>query len=54
MKDSMKVVFFCAGAVGASVGAWVASKHENTYFLDRDEIADTIERDGIAHYEQGN
>ncbi len=50
MKDNPTIVFFGAGAVGASIGSWVASNHENTYFLDVGEVADTLEEKGITHY----
>ena len=53
MKETMKVVFFGAGAVGASVGGWLASAHENTFFLDQGEVAEALRNNGISYYEQG-
>lgn len=53
MKESMNVLMFGAGAVGASVGAWVAQKHDNIWVYDKTEILDAIERDGITVYESG-
>ncbi len=50
MEDNPTIVFFGAGAVGASVGGWVAANHENTYFLDIGEVADALEKNGITHY----
>ncbi len=49
----MKLVFFGAGAVGASVGGWIAEKHEEVYFVDKPEIADKLREDGITFYQQG-
>lgn len=45
-----KIVFFGAGAVGGSVGAWVASRYDNTAFLDQGPIADAIRERGITTY----
>ncbi len=50
MKDNPTIVFLGAGAVGASVGAWVAANHKNTYFLDVGEVADALEKNGITSY----
>jgi len=53
MKDNPTIVFFGAGAIGASVGAWVAANHENTYFLDVGDVTDALEKDGITSYMGG-
>ncbi len=50
IKVEPKIVMFGSGAVGGSVGAWVASNYEHVYFLDQGEIADTIKSKGITHY----
>ncbi|MCP4670932.1 MAG: hypothetical protein GY857_06470, partial [Desulfobacula sp.] len=50
MNDNPTIVFFGAGAVGASVGSWIAANHENTYFLDVGEVADKLGKNGITHY----
>ena len=53
MRDNPKIVFFGAGAIGGSVGGWVAAHHANTYFVDRGEVADAMRRQGICLYQQG-
>ncbi len=50
MKENPTILFVGIGAVGASVGAWVASNYENTYFMDLKEVTDILEKDGITHY----
>ncbi len=52
MKKDMKIVFFGAGAIGQSVGGWIAPHHENTYFLDRGDVAKTMKEKGITLFEQ--
>jgi hypothetical protein len=39
MNENPTIIFLGAGAVGASLGAWIAPHHENTYFLDIGEVA---------------
>jgi 2-dehydropantoate 2-reductase len=46
----LKIVIVGAGAIGASVGGWLAPKHRNTWFLDRRPIAETLRREGITLY----
>ena len=45
MKSNMKIVFFGAGAVGQSVGGWIAPHHDNVFFLDQGEVATYHERE---------
>ncbi len=52
MKKDMKIVFFGAGAIGQSVGGWIAQHHENIYFLDRGVVARTMKEKGITLFEQ--
>jgi len=47
---SKKIVFFGAGAIGGSVGAWVAEQYENVWFLDQGEVARAIKEKGITTY----
>lgn len=49
-KD-LKIAFFGAGAIGASVGGWVAPFHEETYFIDQGKILDALKSDGITLYQ---
>ncbi|MBI9091610.1 MAG: hypothetical protein JEZ12_20565 [Desulfobacterium sp.] len=51
MKENPSIVFLGAGAVGASLGSWIAPFNENTYFLDVGDVADAIEEKGITHYQ---
>jgi 2-dehydropantoate 2-reductase len=52
MKKDMNIVFFGAGAIGQSVGGWIAPHHGNTYFLDRGDVARTMKEKGITLFEQ--
>jgi len=47
-----KIVFFGAGAIGASVGGWVAPHHDNLYFIDQGAVAATLKDKGITLYHQ--
>ena len=49
-KD-MKIAFFGAGSIGASVGGWVAPFHEETYFIDQGKILDALKSSGITLYQ---
>lgn len=46
----MKIAFFGAGAIGASVGAWVAKNNPDTYFIDQGLFAEAIQKNGIDTY----
>lgn len=50
MKINPKIVFFGAGAIGGSVGAWVARQYENIFFLDRGQIQEALKARGITVY----
>jgi len=50
----MKIVFFGAGSIGQSVGAWVSQHHDNVFFIDRGEVAQTMKEKGLTIYQQGN
>ncbi|MFY9112047.1 MAG: 2-dehydropantoate 2-reductase, partial [Desulfomonilia bacterium] len=49
-KD-LKIAFFGTGAIGASVGGWVAPFHEETYFIDQGKILEALKSDGITLYQ---
>jgi len=49
MKN-MKIVFLGAGAIGQSVGGWIAPINEETYFLDRGDVAKTMKENGVTLY----
>ena len=50
----MKILFFGAGAIGGSVGAWIAERRQDIYFLDRPEVAQALRTNGISTYLQGH
>jgi len=50
MKKNPKILFLGVGAVGASVGGWIAPVYEDTYFLDQGETADALKTKGITSY----
>lgn len=54
MKDNMKIVFFGAGAVGQSVGGWIASHYDNIFFLDQGKVAETMKEKGVTLYRKGD
>ncbi|MFX1515746.1 MAG: ketopantoate reductase family protein [Promethearchaeota archaeon] len=49
MVNINKIVFFGVGAVGASAGAWVAEKYDETYFYARGKTKEAL-INGITHY----
>ncbi len=51
MNDDRKIVFFGAGAIGASVGCWIAPHHKNTWFVDQGDVKKTLKTSGITVYE---
>ena len=53
MDKEMKIVIFGAGAIGQTVGGWVAGVHKNICFLDRGDVAATMKKNGITLFEQG-
>ncbi len=50
MKSNMKIVFFGAGAIGQSVGGWIAPHHDNVYFFDQGDVAKTMKEKGVTLY----
>lgn len=50
---SLKIVMLGAGAIGGSVGAWIAEKYDNIYFLDLPEVNARLRREGLSVYTQG-
>jgi 2-dehydropantoate 2-reductase len=49
-KD-LKIAFFGTGAIGASVGGWVAPSHGETYFFDQGKILEALKSGGITLYQ---
>jgi len=52
MENNMKIVFFGAGAIGQSVGGWIAQHYSNLFFVDRGDVAQTMKDKGVTLYEQ--
>jgi len=50
MKENPSIVMFGTGAIGGSVGAWIAEKYKDIYFLDQGAIADAMRANGITTY----
>ncbi|MFA6450429.1 MAG: 2-dehydropantoate 2-reductase [bacterium] len=50
MKENPSIVILGAGAIGGSVGAWIAEKYKDIYFLDQGKIADAMREKGITTY----
>ncbi len=53
MNNNPKIVFLGTGAIGQSVGGWIAPHYNNLYFLDQGEVADTLKKKGIRLFEMG-
>ena len=49
--NDLKIAFFGTGAIGATVGGWVAPFHKETFFLDQGKIIDALKTSGITHYQ---
>lgn len=54
MQEQPNVVIFGAGAVGATVGGWLAPHYEPLYFIDRDEVVSALKTRGITLYQGKN
>lgn len=50
MVDVEKIVFFGVGAIGASTGAWIAEKCDETYFVAQGRTKEALRANGITHY----
>ncbi|TGA98423.1 ketopantoate reductase family protein [Sporolactobacillus shoreae] len=51
MKQIPKIVIFGAGAIGGSMGAWIANQYDNIYFVARGENEKIFRKDGITTYQ---
>lgn len=45
-----KIVFFGVGAIGGSVGGWVAPHYDNFYFYDKGETLAALKANGLTTY----
>src|SRR5262245_42838739 len=53
MKSDPIIVFFGAGAVGSTVGGWVARHYDSVYFLDTGKVAEALKVRGLTLYKEG-
>ncbi len=53
-KSEKKVLFVGAGAIGASVAAWIAPHYRELYIMDIGEVQAAIKQDGITVYQADN
>jgi 2-dehydropantoate 2-reductase len=51
VDKNTKIVFFGAGAIGASVGAWLVPHHSNTWFVDQGAVKEAMKSEGITVYQ---
>jgi 2-dehydropantoate 2-reductase len=52
MNNNKIVLVFGVGAIGGSVGAWVAEKYNDVYFYDLPAVIDSLKKNGITSYLQ--
>ena len=45
-----KIVFLGVGAIGGSVGGWIAPHYDNLFFMDRGEMQAAIKAKGLSVY----
>jgi len=45
-----KVVFFGAGVIGGTVGAWLSRENENTFFIDQGVVKEALAQKGLTLY----
>jgi 2-dehydropantoate 2-reductase len=50
MKNEPNVLVFGAGAVGATVGGWLAEKYPKVWLLDLPPLVEKLNRDGLTLY----
>jgi 2-dehydropantoate 2-reductase len=54
LGENSKVLIFGAGAIGASVAAWLAPHHKNLFVHDQPAVRDVLRKKGITHYQGGH
>ncbi|WP_105617258.1 ketopantoate reductase family protein [Vallitalea okinawensis] len=53
-EQDKRVLIFGAGAIGGSIGGWIAENYDNIYFLDKGKNAESMKKRGISTYLQGH
>jgi len=51
-NSKQRILVFGAGAIGGTVGAWIAENYDEIYFLDQGETAEAMKLNGITTYLQ--
>ncbi len=51
-NSKQRILVFGAGAIGGTVGAWIAEKYDEIYFLDQGKTAESMKKNGITTYLQ--
>jgi 2-dehydropantoate 2-reductase len=46
--QNKKIVIFGAGAVGSTIGGWIAPFHSDIYFLDQGPILESLKKNGLT------
>jgi 2-dehydropantoate 2-reductase len=54
MTSDPRVLVFGAGAVGATVGGWLAERYESVWFLDVPPVVEALTTQGLTLYQGGN
>jgi 2-dehydropantoate 2-reductase len=54
MRENPNIVIFGVGAIGGSVGGWIAARYEPVYFLARGETAEALRSNGLTLYQGGD
>lgn len=52
-KSEKKILFLGAGAIGASVAAWIAPHYNEIYIIDQGEVQKKLKTEGITVYQTG-
>ena len=50
LRKDPNIVIFGAGAVGATIGGWIAPHHSKTWFVDLPAVADGLNANGLTLY----
>lgn len=51
MDKNIKIVIFGTGAIGGSIGAWIAKYYKNIYFVARGKNAKILKEKGLTTYQ---
>ena len=54
IKENPSIVIYGAGAIGASICAWLTPHIDKLYILARGETAKVLKANGLGIYQAGN